>query len=134
MAYGLDTDSFLNAIYRMTSQRGFPAQVISDNGTNFVGAARELCELVNALDKTKIQELTVNRGVVWIFNPPSAPHFNGLHEILIKAAKRAMFHVLNKGTGSRHAEAVDVFQAAPHNFVTKRCFTAFNSYEFQAKS
>ena len=38
------------------------------------------------------------------------------------------------GTGSRHAEAVDVFQAAPHNFVTKRCFSAFNSYEFQAKS
>ena len=96
MAYGLDTDSFLNAIYRMTSRRGFPAQVISDNGTNFVGAARELRELVNALDKTKIQELTVNRGVVWRFNPPSAPHFNGLHEILIKAAKRAMFHVLNK--------------------------------------
>ena len=40
----------------------------------------------------------------------------------------------NRGTGSRHAEAVDVFQAAPHNFVTKRCFSAFNSYEFQGKS
>ena len=70
MAHGLDTDSFLNAFYRMTSRRGFPAQVISDNDTNFVGAARELRELVNALDKTKIQELTVNRGVVWRFNPP----------------------------------------------------------------
>lgn len=96
MAYGLDTDSFLNAFYRMTSRRGFPVQVISDNGTNFVGAEKELRNLVNALDKTKVQELTVNRGVVWKFNPPSAPHFNGVHEILIKAAKRAMFHVMNK--------------------------------------
>jgi len=96
MAYGLDTDSFLNAFYRMASRRGNPVQVISDNGTNFVGANRELKELVNALDKTKIQDSLVNRGVSWKFNPPSAPHFNGLHEILIRAAKRAMFHVLNK--------------------------------------
>jgi len=93
MAHGLDTDSFLHAFYRMTSRRGFPAQ-ISDNGTNFVGAERELRQLANALDKTKIQELTVKRGVVWRFNPPTAPHFNGLHEILIKAAKREMFHVM----------------------------------------
>ena len=61
MAIGLDTDSFLNAFYRITSRRGFPTQVISDNGMNFVGAARELRELVNALDKTKIQESTVKK-------------------------------------------------------------------------
>ena len=96
MAYGLDTDSFLNAFYRITSRRGFPVQVISDNGTHFVGAKKELRELVNALDKTKVQELTVNRGVVWKFNPPSAPHFNGVHAVLIKAAKQAMFHIMNK--------------------------------------
>ena len=83
MAYGLDTNSFLNAFYRMTTHRGFPTQVISDNGTNFVGAERELCDLVNTLDEKKIQESTVNRGVVWKFNPPLAPHFNGLHEVLI---------------------------------------------------
>jgi len=64
MAYELDTDSFLNPFYRMASRRGFPAQIISDNGTNFVGAERELRQLVNKLDKTKIQELTVHRGVV----------------------------------------------------------------------
>ena len=61
-----------------------------------MGAERELRQLVNALEKTKIQELTVNRGVAWRFNPPSAPHFNGLHKIFIKAAKRAMFHVMNR--------------------------------------
>jgi len=61
-----------------------------------VGAERELRQLVNGLDKTKIQELIVNRGVVWRFNPLSAPQFNGLHEILLKAAKRAMFHVIKR--------------------------------------
>jgi len=80
----------------MASRRGFPAQIISDNDTSFAEAERELRQLVNELDKTKIQELTVNRGVVYRFNPPSAPHLNGLHEILIKAAKRAMFHVMDR--------------------------------------
>ena len=46
----------------MTSRRAFPAQMISDNGTNFLGAAREQRELVNVLDKTKIRELIVNGG------------------------------------------------------------------------
>ena len=45
--------------------------------------------LGNALDKKKIQESTVNRGVVWNFNPPLAPHLNDLREVLIKAAKRS---------------------------------------------
>ena len=69
--------------------------MISDNCTNFVGTERELRELVNALDKKKIQESTVNRGVVWNFNPPLAPHLNGLREVLIKAAKRSKVDVLN---------------------------------------
>ncbi|XP_070535141.1 uncharacterized protein [Ptychodera flava] len=36
VAYGLDTDSFLNAFYRMVNRRGLPKQVLSDDGSNFV--------------------------------------------------------------------------------------------------
>ena len=42
MAWGLDTDTFLNAFTRFTSHRGVPKEVISDRGTNFVGANRNL--------------------------------------------------------------------------------------------
>ena len=31
LAYGLDTDSFMNAFYRMTSRRGLPDEIYSDN-------------------------------------------------------------------------------------------------------
>ena len=42
VAYGLDTDSFLNAFFRMVSRRGLLKDVLSDNDTNFVGTNNEL--------------------------------------------------------------------------------------------
>ena len=74
MAFGLHTDSFLNAFYRMVNQRGLPRE-ISDNGTNFVAAERELCESGEALDQSKTAQSTANKGVMWHFNLPLAPHF-----------------------------------------------------------
>ena len=53
-AYGHYTNSFLNAFFRMVSRRGLPTDVLSDNGTNFIGAKNELEQLA-ALDREKIQ-------------------------------------------------------------------------------
>lgn len=94
VAYGLDTDSFLNAFFRMVSRRGLPKDVLSDNGTNFVGANNEL-EKLAGLDGEKIQEKTACYGIKWHFNPPLAPHFSGVHEVMIKAAKRAIYAILS---------------------------------------
>ena len=96
MAYALDTSSFMNAFYRMVSRRGLPKTMTSDNGTNFVGADGELKELVAALDQDRIQNSTVNQGIKWCFNTPAAPHHNGVHEVMVRAAKRAMHHVLHQ--------------------------------------
>ena len=40
MSYAADTNSFLNALVRMISCRGQPVEILSDNGSNIVGAAR----------------------------------------------------------------------------------------------
>ena len=92
VAYRLDTDSFLNAFFRMMSGRGLPKDVLSDNGTNFVRADNELKELAG-LDREKIQEKTACYGMKWHFNPPLAPHFSGVHEVMIKAAKKAIYAI-----------------------------------------
>ena len=94
VAFGMDTDSFLNAFCRMINRRGLPQEVISDNGGNFVGADNELRKLVMKLDKDKIQKSAANQHINWHFNPPLAPHFGGVHEIMIKAAKRAIRAIL----------------------------------------
>ena len=68
--------------------------MLSDNGTNFVAAERELREFVQSLDQSKIAQSSANKGVMWHFNPPLTPHFGGVHETMIKAAKRAVNAVL----------------------------------------
>ncbi|XP_071095649.1 uncharacterized protein [Haliotis cracherodii] len=97
MAYSLDTSAFLNAFYRMVNRRGLPQDVISDNGTNFVGAVKELKELLHMLDQDAVRRSMANRGVKWHFNPPYSPHFGGVFETMIKSAKRAIFAILGNG-------------------------------------
>ena len=94
IAFGLDTDSFLNAFYRMASRRGLPEEIFSDNGTNFKGADNELKSLLLLIDETKVLESVANKVVKWHFNPPFAPHFGGVHESMIKSAKRAIKPIL----------------------------------------
>ena len=97
MAWAMDTDAFLNAFSRFTSRRGVPKEVVSDNGTNFAGAVNELKEVFNQLDQEKIKRKTSAQRVKWLFNPPAGPHFGGVHEILVKAAKKAIYAVLSNG-------------------------------------
>ena len=51
-------------------------------------------DLVNHLDQEKIKQTTANKGVQWSFNLPAAPHFGGVNEIIIKAAKKIIKNIL----------------------------------------
>ena len=72
----------------MMNRRGVPKEILSDNGTNFVAANKELCDLI--CKDPRIPSMASNLGIKWIFNPPYAPHFGGVFEIMIKAAKKQL--------------------------------------------
>ncbi|XP_065640477.1 uncharacterized protein LOC136073053 [Hydra vulgaris] len=93
VAFALDAESFLNAFFRMSSRRGTLKEMISDNGGNFVLANKELRSFTDS-EKKRINEATSHVGIKWHFIPPAAPHFGGVHEIMIKAAKRAIYSQL----------------------------------------
>ena len=74
IAFGLDVDSFLGAFYRMTNRRGLPEEIISDNGTNFVAAEKELRKLTAEIVKDpKFVSTMASKKIKWTFNPPYAP-------------------------------------------------------------
>ncbi|XP_067208459.1 uncharacterized protein [Linepithema humile] len=93
----MSTDAFLNAFKRFIGRRGKPSDVFSDNGTNFVGANRELEKLRNLFNKeehqSKIKDETAMDQIKWHFIPPRAPHFGGLWEATVKAFKRHFYKV-----------------------------------------
>ena len=65
-------------------------EVISDSGTNFVGAGRELREMIQSLDQTRIADDVANKGIKWSCNPPLGSHFGGVLESLIKVDKKIL--------------------------------------------
>ena len=90
MSYPLSTTDFLNAFSRMVATRGKPEEVTSDNGTNFVGAERELRELVQAMDLEQIADNAASNEIRWNWNPPLGSHFGGVFESLVKVAKTTL--------------------------------------------
>lgn len=85
----LSTDSFIAALRRFVSRRGKPLQIMSDNGTNFIGANNELKNLGKFLLSTsnQITELNASEGINWSFIPAYSPHFGGLWEAGVKSMK-----------------------------------------------
>ena len=96
VAFSLDTASFLNAFSRMVARRGKPDVVISDNGTSFTSAYRELRDLVLASDQEQIKENATSDRIQRRFYPPGGSHHGGLFESLIKSAKKALRSILGE--------------------------------------
>ncbi|UYV81287.1 hypothetical protein LAZ67_20000662 [Cordylochernes scorpioides] len=86
----LTTDKFMMGLSRFIDTRGRPDSIYSDNGTNFVGASKEL---KLAASEIHIEVMAASRSfgpVKWKFNPPAAPHFGGAWECLIKSLKKCL--------------------------------------------
>lgn len=86
----LSTANFLAAFHRFVARRGCPRSVFSDNGTNFVGASRELERNFRAFLRDCSGTISSNyaiHGLSWQFIPAGAPHMGGLWEAGVKSFK-----------------------------------------------
>lgn len=72
---------------RFFGVRGQPTKLISDNGTQFVGAERELREMLNGWSAKELQDFCADKGNEWKFITPNAPHHSGCAEALVKSCK-----------------------------------------------
>ena len=96
MAIDASADEFIQVLRRFFAVRGFPALIMSDNGTQMVGAERVLREMIKEWNKGKISEFCANKGTKWQFTTPLAPHQNGCAESLVKTCKKALKHTVGE--------------------------------------
>ena len=96
VAHSLSTDAFIMTLIRFVGRRGRPEEIYSDNGTNFVGAVKELRESLCRVDQRRVNERMLERGVQWHFQPPASSHRGGVWERMIRSARRILNALSNE--------------------------------------
>ena len=86
------------ALKRFVIRRGKPNKIISNNGSNFIGARNDLLKIQAALGKSNQSEsfkMCLNQqGIVWITIPPRATPFVGVPEAEVKSMERHLGRVV----------------------------------------
>ena len=118
IAHTLDTDFFLNAFQRFISRRGLPEKRWSDNGTNFIGADRELRQAIQSLGNIRVHEFMTHRCIEWQFNPPAASHMGRVWEHLLRSVRKVLTSFANQSTLT--AETLHTFMCPVENTVNSR--------------
>ncbi|KAL7306684.1 hypothetical protein TKK_0001357 [Trichogramma kaykai] len=92
--------AFVAAYKRFVSRRGICHTLISDNGTTFRGADKELKSMFRqALEfYQRSAARLANHGTDWTFIPPRAPHFGGIWEAGVRSVKHHLRRVIKDST------------------------------------
>lgn len=96
IAHSLSTDSCIMALQNCFARRGTPVQIISDRGTNFVGASKELKDALVLIDSEKLAAEFTTPSTTWKFNPPASPHMGGAWERMIQTIKKILMEIKPK--------------------------------------
>ena len=98
MAYDLTTDAFIQALRKFMAIRGPIRLLRCDNGTNFVGANRELTRAVDSIQSDTLRRFALENDcdVEFRTNPPCASHMGGAWERLIRVVRSVLSAILDK--------------------------------------
>lgn len=90
----MTSSSFINALTRFIAIRGPVSEILSDRGTNFVGAAKELNMNTCYVEKGPIANYLSENRITWKFNPPHSSHMGGVWERMIGVVRRILDSML----------------------------------------
>ena len=70
--------------------------MLSDNGSQMVGASRKLCKMVKGLDANQLREYFGEKGIQGFLMTTDSPHGDGCAEALFKFCKNASKRVIGE--------------------------------------
>ena len=125
-ATSLETDSFINALRRFICRRGPMRQLRSDQGTNFVGARRELKQALDEMDHEKVKSHLLKENCDWFefkMNVPTASHMGGVWERQIKSVRNVLDSLLRKNGAQLDDESLRTLMCEAEAIVNGRPLT-----------
>ena len=128
-ANSLDTASFINALRRFVCRRGPVRQLRSDQGSNFVGAKRELKEALKEFNDDQIKEELLKNNCDWItfeMNVPSASHMGGIWERQIRTVRSVLSAILEKNGTQLDDESLRTYLCECEAIINSRPLTVNN--------
>ena len=90
LAVDYSTMEYIQLLRRFFAVRGYPHEMLSDNGSQLVGAEKELQLMIKGWNIQQLKDFCADRGMKWRFTTPAAPHQNGCSEALVKGCKFAL--------------------------------------------
>ncbi|XP_075160331.1 uncharacterized protein LOC142233319 [Haematobia irritans] len=121
IVHSLNTSSCILAVRDFIARRGTPREIFSDNGTNFVGADRELREAIKHVNTNVLVCHFTTATTEWNFNPPSAPHMGGVWERMVRSVKTVLYKIMP--TRSPDDETLKGMMAEIENIINSRPLT-----------
>jgi hypothetical protein len=99
----LSAEAYIAALTRFVSRRGLPANIYSDCGSNYVGAASTLNKVMKQFLKQvevrkMVESFTTQQHINFHFIPPAAPHQGGLWERAVRSIKHHLIRVVGNQT------------------------------------
>ena len=125
----MSTDSFIQALRRFVARRGKVRSIISDNGTNFIGANRELKKAWEEMDHDKISDFLSKENCDWITwktNPPHASHMGGSWERQIRTVRSILTAQLKDHSKTLDEESFRTFLCEAECIVNSMPLTVEN--------
>ena len=101
--------------------------IYSDNGTNLVGAERELRRELEKWNSSRVQNEMLQKGITWVFNPPAASHFGGVWERMIRTVRKILFSLLNQQVVRLDDEALTTLFCEVEAILNSRPLTTVSS-------
>ena len=96
VAVSYNTESILHCIRRLKALRGDIKTIVSDPGSQLVGAAKELKSWRKTWSEPNLVQFGAKHGINWEFIMASSQHQNGGVEIMIKLVKGVMKSIMHQ--------------------------------------
>ena len=120
VANSLETDSYINALRRFICRRGPVRQMRSDNGSNFIGAPRELKEALAEMDQDQVKAEMLKENCDWVEVKLNVPTW----ERQIRTVRSVLSALLERNGPQMKDEALRTFMCETEAVVNSRPLTA----------